>query len=88
MDTVEMAPGLHFRWQIFPFLLLFGSALTRFCFSNAKSPGPEDSGLLLLTIRWWWFFFAGPGSRCTSAGFTFVLAFLWFGTFLLDFLCV
>jgi len=44
MDTVEMAPRLHFSVADFRFC----SWLTLFCLSSAMSPDPEDSGLLLL----------------------------------------
>ena len=66
-----------FRWQISVFALgwLF------FCFSSAKSLGPEDSGLLLLNTM---LFFACSAPRCTLA-----LASLWFQNFSLDFsLCL
>lgn len=44
MDTVEMAPRLHFSVADFRFC----SWLTFFCLFSAMSPGPEGSGLLLL----------------------------------------
>ena len=82
MDTVEMAPRLHFSVADFRFC----SWLTLFCFSSAKSPCPEDSGLLLLNTM---LFFACSAPRCTLAGFTLALVFLWFLNFCLDFsLCL
>merc|ERR1719285_353633 len=48
MDTVEMAPRLHFSVAEFRFC----SWLTFFfCLSSVMSPGPEDSGLLLLNTN-------------------------------------
>ena len=47
MDTVEMAPRLHFSVADFRFCS-WQLLLTLFCFSSAMSPDPEDSGLLLL----------------------------------------
>jgi hypothetical protein len=45
MDTVEMAPRLHFSVADFRFC---SWQLTLFCCTSARSPGPGDSGLLLL----------------------------------------
>jgi len=80
MDTVEMAPRLHFSVADFRFC----SWLT--LFSSARSPGPEDSGLLLLNTML--AFFLHDLAR-DAPFFTLALVFLWFRTLLLDFsLCL